>query len=66
MTLYMREQEIREETREETWKEARKEYIRIFIETLKSLHVPVQTILEQLMERFNLTKDEADSFIKQK
>ncbi len=73
MTLYMREQEIREEVREETWKEAweksgeetRKKDIKIFIKALKSLHIPVQTISEQLMERFDLTKDEANVFINQ-
>jgi len=53
MTLYMREQEMRDE------------YIKIFVEALKSFNIPIQSIIEQLMERFDLTKDEADSFINQ-
>ncbi len=74
MTLYMREQEIREETWEEAWKkseeetrkETREKDINILIESLKSFNIPIQAILEQIMERYGLTKDEADSFINQK
>ncbi len=66
MTLYMKEQEIREEAWEEAWEEARKNDIKIVVEMLKSFNIQIQAISEQLMERFDLTKDEADSFINQK
>jgi len=65
MTLYMREQEIREETWEEAWKETREKDIKISIEMLKSFNIPIQSIIEQLMERYDLTKDEADSYVNQ-
>ena len=53
MTLLMREQEIREEG------------IRASVKMLKSLHIPEQTMIEQLVEQFQLTEEEAISFIKE-
>lgn len=46
MTLLMREQEIREEGIEVG--------IRASVKMLKSLHIPEQTMIEQLVEQFPL------------
>lgn len=55
MTLLMREQDIEDETREKD--------IRLSVEMLKSLQIPVETIVEQLMEKFELTEEEALAFV---
>lgn len=55
MTLLMREEDIRDETREKD--------IKISVEMLKSLQIPEHVIAEQLMDKFNLTEDEALAFI---
>lgn len=55
MTLLMREQDIEDETREKD--------IKICVEMLKSLQISNQIIVEQLMEKFGLTEEEALAFI---
>ena len=55
MTLLMREQDIEDETREKD--------IRLSVEMLKSLQISNQIIIEQLMEKFELTEEEALAFV---
>lgn len=55
MTLLMREQDIEDETREKD--------IRLSVEMLKSFQIPDEAIVEQLMEKFELTEEEALAFV---
>lgn len=59
MTLLMREQDIRDEAREE----AREEDIKISVSMLQSLQIPSSVIVEQLMEKFSLTEEQAMDFL---
>ena len=63
-------EEGREEGRKEGRKEGREESriqgINALIDSLKSLLIPDETIVNQLMERYQLTKGEADAFIRQR
>jgi hypothetical protein len=38
--------------------------IRILINSLKSLDVPEKTIIEQLVERYKLTAEKAEEYVK--
>ena len=55
-----------EEGREEGREESRIQGINALIDSLKSLLIPDETIANQLMERYQLTKGEADAFIRQR
>lgn len=59
MTLMMRERAIKRETREET----RREDIRKLVESLRFYNIPDEGILQQLMERYQLTMEEASVFL---
>ncbi len=52
-----------EEGREEGRRESRLQGIQALIDSLKSLLIPDETIIEQLIERYQLTKDEASEFL---
>ena len=51
---------------EEGREEGRKQGIHTLIESLRSFSIPDETIIGQLIERYELTKDEASVFIGQK
>ena len=51
---------------EEGREESRIQGINALIDSLKSLLIPDETIANQLMERYQLTKGEADAFIRQR
>ncbi len=55
-----------EEGREEGREESRIQGINALIDSLKSLLIPDETIANQLMERYQLTRGEADAFIRQR
>lgn len=55
MTLLMREKDIEDETREKD--------IKLSVEMLKSLQISNQIIIEQLMDKFDLTEEEAIAFL---
>ena len=55
-----------EEGREEPRRESRLQGIQALIDSLKSLLIPDETIIEQLIERYQLTKDEASEFLEGK
>lgn len=55
-----------EEGREEGREESRIQGINALIDSLKSLLIPDETIVNQLMERYQLTRGEADAFIRQR
>ena len=51
---------------EEGREEGRVQGINTLIDSLKSLLIPDETIVNQLMERYQLTRGEADAFIRQR
>ncbi len=55
-----------EEGREEGRRESRLQGIHALVESLESLLIPEETIVEQLVERYQLTRDEANAFIREK
>ncbi len=59
-------EEGREEGRKEGRRESRLQGIHALVESLESLLIPDETIVEQLVERYQLTRDEANAFIREK
>lgn len=59
-------EEGRREGRREGREESRIQGINALIDSLKSLLIPDETIANQLMERYQLTRGEADAFIRQR
>ena len=57
MTLLMREQDIKDEIRQED--------IRKLIASLRFYNIPDEGILQQLMEKYQLTEEEASAFLNQ-
>jgi hypothetical protein len=55
---------IREDGKKEGLDEERENGIRILINSLKSLDVPEKTIIEQLVERYKLTAEKAEEYVK--
>lgn len=68
MTLFMREQDIKEEALEQGRQmgraETREEDIKISISIMKSLQVSSQIIVEQLMEKYHLTEEQARIYLR--
>ena len=64
MTLLMRDQENIEKGREEGKAEGRIEGILGMISSLRDLNIPDSTILQQLQEKFLLTKEESLEYLK--
>ena len=64
MTLLMRDQENIEKGREEGKAEGRIEGIFGMISSLRDLNIPDSTILQQLQEKFLLTKEESQEYLK--
>ncbi len=62
MTLLMREAIIREDTKEQT----RKEDMKIFVEGLRAFAIPDEAIIGQLIQRYQLNKDEASRLIEER
>ena len=73
MTLLMRDQENQEigeergrkEGRKEGRREGRKEGIRALIESLRSFAIPDEVIIGQLMQRYQMGREEAEAFVRQ-
>ena len=57
--------EGRVEGRAEGKKEERTEGIKVLIDSLRAFAIPDEDIVGKLIEKYQLTKDEADVFIKQ-
>ena len=55
-----------EEGREEGREESRLQGIQALIDSLKSLLIPDETIIEQLIERYQMSQDEASEFLEGK
>ena len=55
MTLEMREREVREEEREAG--------IRMLIESLESFSIPKEAIIKQIIQRYQLTREEAEEYV---
>lgn len=63
MTLLMRDQENIEKGREEGKAEGRIEGIFGMISSLRDLNIPDSIILQQLQEKFLLTKEESQEYL---
>ncbi len=63
MTLLMRDQENLEKGREEGREEGREQGILGMISVLRDLHIPDNTILEKLQEKFLFSKEEAQEYL---
>ena len=59
-------EEGREEGRREGREESRLQGIQALIDSLKSLLIPDETIIEQLIERYQMSQDEASEFLEGK
>ena len=55
-----------EEGRREGREESRLQGIQALIDSLKSLLIPDETIIEQLIERYQMSQDEASEFLEGK
>ncbi|EOS40149.1 hypothetical protein C808_01120 [Lachnospiraceae bacterium M18-1] len=58
-------EEGRDEGRVEGKKEERTEGIKVLVDSLRAFAIPDEDIIGKLIEKYQLTKDEADKFIKQ-
>ncbi|MCM1233341.1 MAG: hypothetical protein NC489_24755, partial [Ruminococcus flavefaciens] len=63
MTLLMRERDIEKRARAETRAETRAEDIQTLIASLRFFGISDEEILQQLVERYHLTSDEANEFL---
>lgn len=63
MTLLMREQEIREDAREAALAEARVEEIKSVVDILRTLEIPDEAIIKQLMKKYQLSEDDAEAYV---
>lgn len=64
MTLAMRDQENIERGMEQGIKQGIQRGIQSMVETLRELSVPEELILQKVQEKFNLTKEDAESYMK--
>lgn len=62
----LRMTQVAELLMEEGREESRIQGIHILIDSLKSLFIPDETIAEQLIERYQLTREEADGFLEKR
>ncbi len=65
MTLLMRDQENQEIGEERGRKEGRREGIRALIESFRSFAIPDEVIIGQLMQRYQMGREEAEAFVRQ-
>lgn len=65
MTLLMREEEIREESLQEGKKEGKKEGIQGTIRILKSIGTDSEDIKTKIIQTFQLTEEEAETYVKE-
>ena len=64
MTLAMRDQENIERGMEQGLKQGIQRGIQSMVETLRELSVPEELILQKVQEKFNLTKEDAESYMR--
>ena len=66
MRIKLREEmrdEVVEEVRQEVCQEVRQEDYKIFIETLNELNLSKETVMEKLVDKYSMTKEEAEEKI---
>ena len=65
MLLEEGREEGREEGKTEGRKEEREEGIKVLIDSLRSFAIPEEQIISKLVEKYQLTKDEANAYLEE-